>query len=66
MENEELKRIFEAVDMDHTGRIRYNEFLAASVEALEFREDAALQDAFDRMDSDNSGYISCQNLRDIL
>ena len=62
----ELRRVFESVDMDGSGRIRYREFLAATVEALGFVEEEALADAFDRIDSDNSGFISRENLRGLL
>mmetsp|Transcript_6309 Transcript_6309/g.17671 ORF Transcript_6309/g.17671 Transcript_6309/m.17671 type:complete len:590 (-) Transcript_6309:90-1859(-) len=63
---EELKEIFGAVDRDNSGSIRYREFLAATVEAIEYSEDEALQDAFDRLDADNSGVISLANLKAIL
>ena len=42
------------------------EFLAATIEAHGAINEEALAEAFDRMDSDDSGYISSHNLREIL
>ena len=42
------------------------EFLAATIEAHGTINEDALAEAFDRMDSDDSGYISTGNLREIL
>lgn len=64
--NEELDRMFEAVDIDATGFIRYTEFLAATIEVHGAINEERLAEAFDRLDSDDSGYISADNLRSIL
>lgn len=40
------------------GIIQYTEFLAATLEALGMIEEERLAEAFDRLDSDDSGYIS--------
>lgn len=63
---EEITRMFEAVDLDGTGHIRYTEFLAATIEAHGAIDEERLAEAFDRLDSDDSGYISAENLREIL
>lgn len=52
--------------MDGSGRIRYTEFLAATIEARGAISEERLAEAFDRLDSDDSGYISAQNLTEIL
>ena len=52
--------------MDGTGRIRYTEFIAATIEAHGAISEERLAEAFDRLDSDDSGYISADNLREIL
>lgn len=52
--------------MDGSGRIRYTEFLAATIEAQGAISEERLAEAFDRLDSDDSGYISPQNLADML
>lgn len=62
----ELDHMFEAVDIDSTGYIRYTEFLAATIEVHGAINEERLAEAFDRLDSDDSGYISADNLRSIL
>lgn len=52
--------------MDGSGRIRYTEFLAATIEAQGAISEERLAEAFDRLDSDDSGYISAANLGEIL
>ena len=63
---EEIKDIFEAVDHANDQRISYTEFLAAMLDGQSHLQEDALLDAFDRIDSDDSGYISFENLRDLL
>jgi hypothetical protein len=53
-------------DLDGSGRIRYTEFLAATIEAQGAISEERLAEAFDRLDSDDSGYISPENLSEIL
>lgn len=53
-------------DLDGTGEIRYTEFLAATIEAQGAISEERLAEAFDRLDSDDSGYISAENLKEIL
>ena len=52
--------------MDGSGKIRYTEFLAATIEASGTISEVKLAEAFDRLDSDDSGYISVENLLEIL
>ena len=44
-------------DLDGSGRIRYTEFLAATIEAQGVISEERLAEAFDRLDSDDSGAI---------
>jgi hypothetical protein len=44
----------------------YTEFLAATIEAHGHIEEARIAEAFDRLDSDDSGFISRKNLREVL
>lgn len=53
-------------DLDGSGKIRYTEFLAATIEANGSVSEVRLAEAFDRLDSDDSGYISVENLLEIL
>ena len=52
--------------MDGSGRIRYTEFLAATIEAQGAISEERLAEAFDRLDTDDSGKISAENLTEIL
>ena len=52
--------------MNHNGHIMYREFLAATLEARGDIEEERIAEAFDRLDSDDSGFISKANLRSIL
>ena len=63
---DEYRKIFDAVDLDGTGHIRYTEFLAATIEAQGAISEERLAEAFDRLDSDDSGYISAANLKEML
>jgi EF-hand domain pair len=52
--------------LDGSEKIRYTEFLAATIEASGTVSEVKLAEAFDRLDSDDSGYISVENLLEIL
>ena len=52
--------------MDGTGKIRYTEFIAATIEAHGAISEARLAEAFDLLDTDDSGHITAENLVDIL
>ena len=64
--DEEIKAIFRKVDVNQTDVINYTEFLAATLETQGAIEEYRLAEAFDALDSDDSGYISRENLRNIL
>jgi len=61
-----MQEIFDNVDIDSSGKIHYTEFLAATLEAQGHIEEERLAEAFDRLDSDDSGFITKANLRAIL
>lgn len=63
---EDCQRMFDACDLDGSGKIRYTEFLAATIEAHGAISEERLAEAFDRLDSDDSGYISAANLKELL
>lgn len=54
-EDEEYQEIFNAVDVDGSGVIRYTEFLAATLEAAGWISEERLAEAFDRLDHDDTG-----------
>jgi len=62
----ESQTLFQNVDLDGSGIIHYTEFLAATLETHGLLEEERLAEAFDRLDSDDSGFISKKNLRGIL
>jgi serine/threonine protein kinase len=64
--DEELVKMFTGMDIDGTGKISFTEFLAASIEAHGMIEEVRIAEAFDRIDCDDSGYITVDNLKDIL
>lgn len=61
-----IDSLFKAVNLDGTGDIKYTEFLAATIESTDIVTEERIAEAFDRLDSDDSGYISFQNLRSLL
>jgi Ca2+-binding EF-hand superfamily protein len=48
------------------GQIQYTEFLAATLEAQGRIDEYRIAEAFDQIDSDDTGYISKENLSQIL
>ena len=63
---ETLKEIFSSIDVNKNGHIQYTEFLAATLEAHGHIQESKIAQAFDRLDCDDTGYISKQNLKDVL
>ena len=61
-----ISRFFPTQDLDGTGKIRYTEFLAATIEANGAISEERLAEAFDRLDADDTGYISVENLKEML
>lgn len=64
--NDDLINLFVGIDLDGTGIIRYTEFLAAAIETQGFIDEGRLAEAFDCLDSDDSGFISVENLAGFL
>jgi len=63
---EQVEEIFKSIDVNSTGNINYTEFVAATLEINGHIEEERVAEAFDRLDSDDSGYISRENLRQFL
>lgn len=66
IEDEETQKLFDGLDQDKTGQIRYLEFLAATIETRAIINAAKLSDAFDHLDEDRSGFITEKNLKKLL
>jgi calcium-dependent protein kinase len=62
----DVNAIFRAVDMNHDEEIYYSEFLAAMLSASINISDQLLQTAFRHFDTDLSGYITSDDLREVL
>jgi len=61
-----VERIFKGIDHDKSGQIHYAEFLAALVEGHGLITMERLADAFDRIDIGGKGYISHDDLKELL
>lgn len=64
--DEEAEELFRGVDIDGTGTLQYCEFVAATLEALGAIDEERLAEAFDRIDVDDTGYITVSDLRSFL
>lgn len=64
--DEEVENLFHGIDIDGTGKVHYIEFVAATIEAHGAIDEERLAEAFDRIDSDDSGYITVSDLRAFL
>ena len=62
----DLRQIFDGLDQDHTGVIKYSEFLAASMDERLFLDERRIVNAFNKLDVDRSGSLSKENLRVFL
>eukprot|EP00928_Gymnodinium_smaydae_P053651 TRINITY_DN37592_c0_g1_i1.p1 TRINITY_DN37592_c0_g1~~TRINITY_DN37592_c0_g1_i1.p1 ORF type:complete len:550 (-),score=123.44 TRINITY_DN37592_c0_g1_i1:129-1778(-) len=64
--DEQAAKVFASLDTNHTDEIHYSEFLAAMCSTRIKLHDNLLKGTFNRFDTDNTGYISVKNLRDVL
>lgn len=64
--DDELERMFNGMDLDGVGKVHYSEFLAATIESHGAISEERLAEAFDRLDSDDSGYITAENISSFL
>ncbi|KAG7355131.1 serine/threonine protein kinase [Nitzschia inconspicua] len=62
----DIKEMFDSVDVNENGHVMYTEFIAATLEAQGQVEEERIAEAFERLDSDNSGFISKENMLDFL
>lgn len=64
--DEEVETIFRSMDTNNDEEIHYSDFLAAMVNTRIVMHDDLLKAAFKKFDSDASGYITVDNLREVL
>eukprot|EP00927_Polykrikos_kofoidii_P039220 TRINITY_DN3364_c0_g2_i1.p1 TRINITY_DN3364_c0_g2~~TRINITY_DN3364_c0_g2_i1.p1 ORF type:complete len:537 (+),score=73.17 TRINITY_DN3364_c0_g2_i1:132-1742(+) len=62
----EVLRIFSALDTNHDEEIHYSDFLAAMVSTRIDLHDELLRSAFNKFDVDGSGYITLDDLKEVL
>ena len=66
MSETEATAVFNSIDQTGNNEIHYTEFLAASLQAKLARHEKYVREAFQRFDLQGSGFISLENLRDVL
>jgi Ca2+-binding EF-hand superfamily protein len=64
--DDETMRIFGALDSNNDESIHYSDFLSAMVSTRIALHDNLLKAAFKKFDTDSSGYITVDNLREVL
>jgi len=64
--DEEIEKLFSAIDHDQSGHVHYNEFVASLAESQGLMSMDRLADAFDRIDTTGKGYISHDDLKAVL
>jgi len=64
--DEEVRHVFEALDFNHTDQVNFSEFLAAMVSTQIDLHDDLMNSAFQKFDTDGSGFITAENLREVL
>jgi serine/threonine protein kinase len=62
----EAKRAFNALDSSHHQEIHYSDFLAAMINKRVDMNDELIHEAFRKFDVDDSGYITADNLKEVL
>ncbi|CEL97359.1 unnamed protein product [Vitrella brassicaformis CCMP3155] len=62
----EARKVFQKMDVTGDHEVHYSEFLAATMQAKFVLQESMIRDAFQRFDVDKTGYISAENLREVL
>ena len=63
---EEVEQMFDSVDIDRSGFIDYSEFVIAAMNEKTLLTNEKLHGAFKMFDKDGSGYISKDEIKEIL
>lgn len=64
--NKIIEKMFDRFDLDKDGEINYSEFLAATVCKKQVLTKANLRFAFHHFDTDNEGYITKNDLKEVF
>merc|ERR1712007_312497 len=64
--DQQARKIFDTLDSSQDEEIHYSEFLAAMVSTRIEMHDDMLRAAFNKFDSDHSGFITVDNMREVL
>lgn len=65
-DTDEVKSMFDAVDMDSEGTLQYSEFISAALTEQKLNHDDEVEAAFHRLDLDESGQIDKADLKRML
>ena len=66
MDKVEIEKMFDSVDLDRSGFIDYSEFVVAAMNEKNLLTNEKLQSAFKMFDKDGSGFISSEEIKEIL
>lgn len=66
MDEEIAANLFERLDSSNDERISYSEFLAAAMQHRVLMHQDVLRKAFERFDTDHTGYLTVANLREVI
>jgi calcium-dependent protein kinase len=66
MSDEEVEKMFSAVDTDGSGFIDYSEFVVAAMNEQQLTTNDKLQAAFKMFDKDGSGIITADEIKEVL
>ena len=66
MSDDQIEKMFKAVDSDNSGFIDYSEFVVAAMNEKTLTSNDKLQAAFKMFDKDGSGVISADEIREVL
>jgi serine/threonine protein kinase len=63
VEEEEIKEVFAKVDRKHSGKIKFEEFIAAFVNFRDEKADKSLRNIFNKMDKQKKGMVSKKEIQ---
>lgn len=66
MSDDEIDKMFAAVDTDHSGFVDFSEFVVAAMQQHQLTSQDKLQAAFRMFDKDGSGIITADEIREVL